>query len=211
MASLPAPEGEFCPSLLSTKWQRDWHVTAGWKVCQSGCPGALGSSSASSQVGDRLWRHKGRPAREQSRLGGASAHKLTCSARTSRHRTPLPDFCLPPAASLPETPPACPGSAARPCLPRVGRWRLCPPGTWQPATRRAGLNSAPRRSQAMAASSPPKFKLILLGDFGVGKTTLFHRVRTGHFLQRAHAVGQHPGVCEKALPLKPPRSSLQVQ
>ncbi|XP_066482512.1 ras-related protein Rab-26-like [Tiliqua scincoides] len=63
----------------------------------------------------------------------------------------------------------------------------------------------------MAASSPPTFKLILLGDFGVGKTTLFHRVRTGHFLQGAHTIDQHMGVCEKALPLKHSRSGLQVQ
>lgn len=62
---------------------------------------------------------------------------------------PLPDCCLPPAASLQETPPACPaGSAAWPSLPTAGRWRFCTPGTWQPATRRAVLNPAPRSSPA---------------------------------------------------------------
>ncbi|KAL8181469.1 UNVERIFIED_CONTAM: hypothetical protein K2H54_002807 [Gekko kuhli] len=63
----------------------------------------------------------------------------------------------------------------------------------------------------MDASSPWRFKLIFLGDFGVGKTTLFHRIRTGHFLEAAHAFGQHMGMCEKTLPLKHNRSNLQVQ
>ncbi|XP_053099756.1 ras-related protein Rab-13-like [Hemicordylus capensis] len=63
----------------------------------------------------------------------------------------------------------------------------------------------------MAAASSPKFKLILLGDFGVGKTTLFHRIRTGHFLEHAHTLGQHMDTCEKTLSLKHHRSHLQVQ
>ncbi|XP_062986015.1 ras-related protein Rab-26-like [Elgaria multicarinata webbii] len=63
----------------------------------------------------------------------------------------------------------------------------------------------------MAASTTLKFKLILLGDFGVGKTTLFHRIRTGRFLEGAHALGQHMCMCEKMLPLKHNRSSLQAQ
>ncbi|XP_054841615.1 ras-related protein Rab-26-like [Eublepharis macularius] len=63
----------------------------------------------------------------------------------------------------------------------------------------------------MAAASHWKFKLILLGDFGVGKTTLFHRIRTGHFVERAHVVGQHMGVCEKTLPLRHTSSNPQVQ
>lgn len=67
-----------------------------------------------------------------------------------------------------------------------------------------------QRSLATTASSPPKFKLILLGDFGVGKTTLFHRIRTGRFLQGAHTVDQHMGVCEKALPMKHSRNSLWI-
>ncbi|XP_061464237.1 ras-related protein Rab-13-like [Rhineura floridana] len=63
----------------------------------------------------------------------------------------------------------------------------------------------------MAASNSPQFKLILLGDFGVGKTTLFHRVRTGCFLEVAHALGQHFCMCEKTLPIKLNRSHFQVQ
>ncbi|XP_048338510.1 ras-related protein Rab-19-like [Sphaerodactylus townsendi] len=63
----------------------------------------------------------------------------------------------------------------------------------------------------MTSSSHWKFKLIFLGDFGVGKTTLFHRIRTGRFLEGAHTLGQHLGMCEKTLPLKHNRSNLQVQ
>lgn len=53
--------------------------------------------------------------------------------------------------------------------------------------------------------------MILLGDFGVGKTTFFHRIRTGHFLEEAHALGQHVSVCEKNVPLKHSRSHPQAQ
>ncbi|XP_078248228.1 ras-related protein Rab-19 [Pogona vitticeps] len=64
----------------------------------------------------------------------------------------------------------------------------------------------------MAASSPSlRFKLILLGDFGVGKTTFFHRIRTGHFLEEAHALGQPMSVCEKIVPLRHSRSHPQAQ
>ncbi|KAF7237215.1 Ras-related protein Rab-26 [Varanus komodoensis] len=63
----------------------------------------------------------------------------------------------------------------------------------------------------MAAPATPKYKLILLGDFGVGKTTLFHRVRTGSFLEGPHGVGQHLCMCEKVLPVRHGRSNLQAQ
>ncbi|XP_042317477.1 ras-related protein Rab-19-like isoform X2 [Sceloporus undulatus] len=56
-----------------------------------------------------------------------------------------------------------------------------------------------------------RFKLILLGDFGVGKTTFFHRIRTGHFLEEAHTLGQHMNVCERMLPLRHSRSNRQAQ
>ncbi|XP_077209684.1 transmembrane protein 276 isoform X2 [Paroedura picta] len=63
----------------------------------------------------------------------------------------------------------------------------------------------------MEASPHWKFKLIFLGDFGVGKTSLFHRIRTGRFLQTAHVLGCHMGTCDKTLLLKLNRSNLQVQ
>ncbi|KAH0617344.1 hypothetical protein JD844_015398 [Phrynosoma platyrhinos] len=62
--------------------------------------------------------------------------------------------------------------------------------------------AAERENQAMAApttttTSNLRFKFILLGDFGVGKTTFFHRIRTGHFLEEAHTLGQHMNVSQK--------------
>ncbi|XP_043365814.1 ras-related protein Rab-35-like isoform X1 [Dermochelys coriacea] len=60
----------------------------------------------------------------------------------------------------------------------------------------------------MATVPPPglKFKLILLGDFGVGKTTLFHRVRAGRFLQGAHAPDEHLAICERTVQLSLPQA-----
>ncbi len=37
-------------------------------------------------------------------------------------------------------------------------------------------------AHAMADDSAGEYKLILLGDSGVGKSTFFHRIRTGEFL-----------------------------
>nr|XP_042702418.1 ras-related protein Rab-26-like isoform X4 [Chrysemys picta bellii] len=58
----------------------------------------------------------------------------------------------------------------------------------------------------MATVPPPdlKFKLILLGDFGVGKTTLFHRIRVGRFLQGAHAPNEHLAICKRTVQLSHP-------
>ncbi|CAM5087886.1 unnamed protein product [Eretmochelys imbricata] len=56
-----------------------------------------------------------------------------------------------------------------------------------------------------------KFKLILLGDFGVGKTTLFHRVRAGRFLQGAHAPAEHLAICERTMQLSLPQDPRLAQ
>ncbi|XP_074842606.1 ras-related protein Rab-26-like [Carettochelys insculpta] len=65
----------------------------------------------------------------------------------------------------------------------------------------------------MAAVPPagPEFKLILLGDFGVGKTTLFHRIRVGRFLQGPHTLHEHMGICEKTVQLGRPQAPRLVQ
>ncbi|XP_050795421.1 ras-related protein Rab-32-like isoform X1 [Gopherus flavomarginatus] len=65
----------------------------------------------------------------------------------------------------------------------------------------------------MATVPPPglKFKLILLGDFGVGKTTLFHRIRAGRFLQGAHAPNEHLAVCKRTVRLSHPQTPGLVQ
>ena len=34
------------------------------------------------------------------------------------------------------------------------------------------------------------YKIIMLGDSGVGKTTFFHRIRTGEFMDTAETVGR---------------------
>ncbi|XP_073186001.1 ras-related protein Rab-7a-like [Lepidochelys kempii] len=56
-----------------------------------------------------------------------------------------------------------------------------------------------------------KFKLILLGDFGVGKTTLFHHVRAGRFLQGAHAPTEHLAICERTMQLSLPQAPRLAQ
>ncbi|XP_060627729.2 ras-related protein Rab-19-like [Anolis sagrei] len=61
------------------------------------------------------------------------------------------------------------------------------------------------------APSILRFKFVLLGDFGVGKTTFFHRIRTGLFLEEAHSLSQHMSLCERTMPLKHGRSTLQAQ
>ncbi|XP_044862352.1 ras-related protein Rab-26-like isoform X3 [Mauremys mutica] len=65
----------------------------------------------------------------------------------------------------------------------------------------------------MATAPPPglKFKLILLGDFGVGKTTLFHRIRAGRFLPGARAPNEHLAVCQSTVRLSHPQSPGLVQ
>ncbi|KAG6926942.1 ras-related protein Rab-26-like, partial [Chelydra serpentina] len=63
--------------------------------------------------------------------------------------------------------------------------------------------------RAVMATAPPpgpKFKLILLGNFGVGKTTLFHRIRAGRFLRGAHAPNEHLAVCKKIVQLSHPQA-----
>ncbi|XP_034980612.2 ras-related protein Rab-19 isoform X1 [Zootoca vivipara] len=62
-----------------------------------------------------------------------------------------------------------------------------------------------------AGTRSPRFKMILLGDFGVGKTTLFHRIKLGRFLEGDHPPGQHSYTCEKTLPLKLNSRNCQVQ
>ncbi|XP_030409850.1 uncharacterized protein LOC115647194 isoform X1 [Gopherus evgoodei] len=65
----------------------------------------------------------------------------------------------------------------------------------------------------MATVPPPglKFKLILLGDFGVGKTTLFHRIQAGRFLQGAHAPNEYLAVCKRTVRLSHPQIPGLVQ
>ncbi|EMP25904.1 Cysteine and histidine-rich protein 1-A [Chelonia mydas] len=65
----------------------------------------------------------------------------------------------------------------------------------------------------MATVPPPglKFKLILLGDFGVGKTTLFHRIRAGRFLQGAHTADEHLAICERTVQLSLPQAPRLAQ
>uniref|UniRef100_A0A674I0F0 Uncharacterized protein n=1 Tax=Terrapene triunguis TaxID=2587831 RepID=A0A674I0F0_9SAUR len=65
----------------------------------------------------------------------------------------------------------------------------------------------------MATVPPPglMFKLILLGDFGVGKTTLFHRIRAGRFLPGPHAPNEHLAICKKTVQLSHPQAPGSAQ
>ncbi|XP_039382576.1 ras-related protein Rab-30-like isoform X2 [Mauremys reevesii] len=65
----------------------------------------------------------------------------------------------------------------------------------------------------MATAPPPglRFKLILLGDFGVGKTTLFHRIRAGCFVPGPLAPNEHLAVCQRTVRLSHPQSPGLVQ
>ncbi|KAJ7338239.1 hypothetical protein JRQ81_010958 [Phrynocephalus forsythii] len=91
-----------------------------------------------------------------------------------------------------------------------GARSVCLPAPWH--LPEGEVEPPGREEPTMATASPSlRFKLILLGDFGVGKTTIFHRVRTGHFLEEAHTLGRHVSVCEKMVPLRHGRSSPQAQ
>ncbi|XP_037747763.1 ras-related protein Rab-13 isoform X2 [Chelonia mydas] len=81
-------------------------------------------------------------------------------------------------------------------------------GTYHPRL----LEGASPRT-VMATVPPPglKFKLILLGDFGVGKTTLFHRIRAGRFLQGAHTADEHLAICERTVQLSLPQAPRLAQ
>ena len=42
----------------------------------------------------------------------------------------------------------------------------------------------------MAGQQQYYYKIVLLGDVGVGKTSLFNRIKTGRFIQAPTTVGQ---------------------
>ncbi len=59
------------------------------------------------------------------------------------------------------------------------------------------------------AASPREYKIILLGEPGVGKTSFFLRVRDGRFAER-ESVTVTADVCDKTVRLEGDNTAIQV-